>query len=94
MTDQPQFFAFISPDGLIAGLARRVEEGAALYGTALAVLDTPCDLEDWKRCLTEEVSITDATARILRSNGGATVRITVPLREPCWLCTPSVVGEA
>jgi hypothetical protein len=94
MTDQPQFFAFISPDGLIAGLARRVGEQAALYGTALAILDAPCNLDDWKRFLMEEVSITEATERLLLAHGGSKLRVTVPLREPCWLCAPAVVGEA
>ena len=94
MTDIPQFFAFISPDGRIAGLARRQGKKDAIYGTALAVLDTPCDLDEWKRLLLEEPTVSDATARLVRTNGGKAVRLTVPLREPCWLCTPATVGEA
>jgi len=89
------WYAFTSGDGRVVGVAR-CEEGTAkpIYGVALAVLETPCDLDDWKKMLVEQDDPYDAAGCVTALHGGAVIFKIVPVLDPSWMLTGTVVGEA
>lgn len=89
-----EWFAFVSSDGKVAGVVRGRERGLSTLGIALAYLDTPCDLPQWRQALCEEPTAEEAADRLVIAYGGRRIQKTVPLMSPAWFLTLPIVGEA
>jgi hypothetical protein len=89
-----EWFAFVSADGRVAGVVRGRERSLSTLGVALAYLDTPCDLKQWRQALFEENTAEEAADRLVTAYGGHRIQKTVPLMSPAWFLTLPIVGEA
>lgn len=89
------WYAFTSGDGRVVGVARcKGKTAQPLYGVALAVLEEPCALDAWKDLLIEKVDPYDAASRMTDLYGGVVIFRIVPVLDPGWLLTGTLVGEA
>jgi hypothetical protein len=89
-----EWFAFVSSDGKVAGVVQGRGRSLAPLGVALAYLDTPCDLKQWRQALCEEDTPEEAADRLVTAYGGHRIQKTVPLVSPAWFLTLPIVGEA
>lgn len=89
------WFAFVSGDGRVAGLARRVEEEEEpLTGVVLAVLETVCSITEWTDLLASADSPAEAAAALVKARGGAVVFKVVPIHSVTSVLLPTTVAEA
>lgn len=89
------WFAFVSGDGRVAGLARRVEEEEEpLTGVVLAVLETTCSITEWTDLLASSENPTEAAAALVKARGGTLVFKIVPIHSVTSVLLPTTVAEA
>lgn len=88
------WFAFTSSDGRVVGVVRcKGESGAPQFGVAMAVLETPCTLPEWRSLLMERADMYEAAEQLIEKKGGCPIFKIVPIQELHWTLA-SVVGEA
>jgi hypothetical protein len=90
------WFAFVSGDGRVAGLARRVEEEEEepLTGVVLAVLETVCSVTEWTDLLASSESPEEAAASLVKARGGTVVFKIVPIHSVTRVFLPTTEAEA
>lgn len=87
------WFAFTSGDGRVVGVVRWEGERLASVGHAVAILERPCEVTDWRALLVESADVEAAVEKLLATNGGLRISKTIPFVDASWLA-PGQVGEA
>lgn len=87
------WFAFTSGDGRLAGVVRWEGEKLASVGVALAILERPCEVVEWRKLFVEAEDAEAAAERLITANGGVRICKAIPFVDAIWLA-PGQAAEA
>ena len=90
-----EWFAFISGDGRMAGVARRTGEGGDDFsGVVVAIVERACDISEWRELLIKSSSPAHAAEMLVKEHGGVTVFKAVPIHSATRVFFTPSVAEA